>query len=290
MFKIAFSTVACPEWVLPDVARAAAEWGFQGVELRTFGYGSTEFACDPALTAAEKVRGIFAEFGVEQAVLASGVAFDEPVRPPVLGWALDTERTVRDAKSIIELSRRIQCPLVRVFGFEVPEREKRVTATRRIIARLKLAVDAARNTGVRLVVENGGSFSTAADLVELIDGAGSPLLGACYSAAVARDAGEDPSEGAALLAGRLWVAKVKDRNPGGGYPCLIGDGEMGVPAFVQSLSRQHFKGWVVVEWDRAWLPQLPPAQAVLPESARRLFEWGASPRIGSEIAAETVSM
>jgi sugar phosphate isomerase/epimerase len=288
MFKTAFSTVACPDWILPDVARAAAEWGFQGVELRTFGYGSTEFACDPALTAAEKVRGIFAEVGVEQAVLASGVAFDEPIRPPVLGWALsDTERTVREAKSVIELARQIECPLVRVFGFEVPQREKRAPAVRRIVGRLRLAVDAARNTGVRLVLENGGSFATAGDLVELIDAVGSPLLGASYSAAVARSAGEDPSEGAAVLGGRLWVAKVKDRSPGGGDPCLIGEGEMEIPAFVRALARERFKGWVVVEWDRAWLPHLAPAEGVLPESSRRLFEWGA-PREAH--LAETVSM
>ncbi len=40
--KPAFSTVACPEWTLEDVAEFAGRSGYQGVELRTFGHSSTD--------------------------------------------------------------------------------------------------------------------------------------------------------------------------------------------------------------------------------------------------------
>ena len=88
MFKPAFSTVACPEWTLDRAARAAAEWGYEGLELRTFGHGSTHLACDPALTSAEKVRKVLDDAGVAPFSLASGVRFDEPIRPPVIGRVL----------------------------------------------------------------------------------------------------------------------------------------------------------------------------------------------------------
>jgi sugar phosphate isomerase/epimerase len=289
MFKTAFSTVACSDWILPDVLTAAAEWGYDGVELRTFGYGSAEFACDPALTAGEKIRGLCAELGVEPAVLATGVGFDEPIRPAVIGWAVsDTERSVRAAKSAIDLAGNIECPLVRVFGFEINRREKRPAATRRIVSRLRLAVDGARNTGVRLVLENGGSFATAADVAELVDAVGSPLLGVSYSPAVARTAGEDPLAGAALLGDRLWVVKLKDYR--GAQPVPIGDGEMGIAELVGALRDGGFSGWGVVEWDRAWLHGLAPAELVLPESVRRLYAWASAPRRAGNVAAETVSM
>ena len=48
MLKVAFSTVACPHWTLERAARAAAEYGYDGVELRTFDDGSGRMACDPA--------------------------------------------------------------------------------------------------------------------------------------------------------------------------------------------------------------------------------------------------
>jgi hypothetical protein len=45
---------------------------------------------------------------------------------------------------------------------------------------------------------------------------------------------------------------------------------------VEALARAGFAGWVVYEYDRAWLggkgPQ-PDVDAVLAASARRLFEW-----------------
>jgi sugar phosphate isomerase/epimerase len=287
MFKAAFSTVACPHWTLARVAAAAAEHGYAGVELRTFGSGSTQFACDPALTSAEKTRTLFGEAGVTIASLATGVAFDEPVRPPVIGRAFgDYERSVREAKYAIELAASIECSLVRVFGFEFPDRESRKSAMARICDRLRLAVDAARHTGVKLVIENGGSFCHAHDLKEIIQEVDSNLLGASYSMAVAADAGEDPAEGARLLADLLWVAKLKDRDADR-HPCPPGDphGTMPCREFLGTLGDMNFGGWVIFEWDRAWLPGLDVPEVVLPQVARRLFEWsGAESLIGGRAA------
>ncbi len=272
MFRAAFSTVACPEWTLERVARAGAEYGYEGVELRTFGYGSTRLACDPALTAAAKVRSLFADMGVQIACLATGARFDEPIRPRVMGRVFgDTEASVRQAKAAIDLAAQIECPLVRVFGFEFPSNEKRKNALPRIEERLRLVADAARNTGVKVVLENGGSFPRAADLLELIDRVASPLLGAAYAAPVAWAAEEDPAEGARLLGDRLWTAKIKDY--AGSVPCPLGHGEVPCAPFVTALASMAFDGWLVYEWDRLWLPDLAPPEAVLPGAVKRIYEW-----------------
>src|SRR5262249_4685820 len=161
----------------------AARFGYDALELRTFGSGSRQIACDPALSSPEKVRTMAREAGVEIACLGSGVAFDAMIRPPVLGRVLgDNELDVRRAKAIIDLATQVECPLVRVFGFDAPG--GRSSTVRRIRERLGLVADAARNTGVRVVLENGGAFPRAADLIELIDGIGGGLLGAAYSTAV----------------------------------------------------------------------------------------------------------
>ena len=285
MFKTAFSTVACPEWTLSRVAQAAAEYGYDGVELRTFGAGSRELACDPALTAVERVRRIAADAGVEIACLGTSVAFDEPIRPPVLGRILgDTEKSVRRAKSAIELAAQIECPLVRVFGFETFGSEKRASAVARIRQRLSLVADAARNTGVRIVVENGGSFPRAAELLELIGGIGAGLIGAAYSAAVAADAGESPTEGLAALRDLAWTVKLKDRDARG-RPCPIGQGVMDCRATVDALTGSGYRGWVVVEWDRLWIPGLDAPEEVLPRAARHLYEWTGLDRLGARPSA-----
>lgn len=273
MFKTAFSTVACPDWTLEQVCRSGAEWGYDGVELRTFGPASRGFASDPALMSSEKARRLLAQSGLEPAVVASSVGFAEPIRPLLLGRVIsDTERSVREAKAAIDIAASIECPLVRVFGFEFPASESRRSGIRRVTERLLLAADAARHTGVKLVVENGGSFSSAEDLAELLDGVRNELVGAAYSIAVGSLAGDEPDEAVRLLGERLWVYKLKDRDRNK-QPCPIGQGGIPCRAAVGALASAGFKGWVVVEWDRAWIPGLSEAELVLPEAIRRVYEW-----------------
>lgn len=280
MFKTAFSTVACPDWTLSRIFSSAAEFGYAGVELRTFGSGSRELAGDPAMTASEKVRAMASQAGVEIACLATSVSFDEPIMPPVVGRIIsDTERTVRRAKSALNLAAQLECPFVRVFGFTTIGRESRSTAIGRIRERLTLAADAARNTGVRLLVENGGSFCRAAEVLELIEGIN--LVDVSYSAAVALDAGEDPAVGLALLGDRARIVKLKDRAPDL-RPCPIGEGTLRCRETVGAL--RTFKGWVVVEWDRLWIPDLEPADSVLPRSLRRLYEWSGAETLAAATA------
>lgn len=273
--KLAFSTVACPEWTLEQVATFGSSSEFDGVELRTFGHGSTSLACDPALTAASKVRGRFAESGIVPCSLATGCRFDEPITPPVIGRVIsDTDRSVREAKSIIHMAAAMDVPFVRVFGFEFRQGDSPKLAERRVVERLAMVVDAARNTGVKIVLENGGSFPTAADVFRVISDVDHPLLGASYAPAAAIGTGESPIDGANVLADRLWMVKLKDVHSG--RACPIGEGELGCESLVRHLASRAFSGWVVVEWDRLWTPGLSEPGSVLADAASKLRQWQAT--------------
>jgi sugar phosphate isomerase/epimerase len=272
MLKPAFSTVACPEWTLTQVADRALELGFEAVELRTFGDASRSFACDPALTSEEKVRAIFRERGVEPLVLGTGVRFDEPIWPPVFGvLGAAAERSVREGKRAIDLAVGIECPFVRVFGYEHPPHERRAGALRRITDRLRMAIDHADKSGVRVVLENGGSFSTSAELLEIIETIDSPLLGASYSSAVGIQCGEDPAEAIRDLGDKLWVARIKDAKDG--RPCFLGEGDLACRDFMRNLASAGFDGPLVFEWDRAWIDGLAPAEEALGHASRTMWGW-----------------
>ncbi|QYU67380.1 sugar phosphate isomerase/epimerase [Leptolyngbya sp. 15MV] len=288
MFKSAFSTIACPDWTLDRVARLAAETGYTGVELRTFGYNSSMIACDPALTAPEKVRRMFKSHGVELSCLATGVTFDEPVRPALIGRIIgDPDRPIRLAKAAIDLATQLECPSVRVFGFEIPENESVGSAKHRIVERLALVADAARHTGVTVVLENGGTFTEAEDLIGLIDAVGSPLLGAAYGVATAWVDGEDPAQGIAMLGDRLTNVKLRDFAGTPRRYCLPGEGGVPCEQAVRTLIERGYRGWVTVEWDRLWCPELEPAERTLPEAARRLYAWVAASRSAAGVARAT---
>jgi sugar phosphate isomerase/epimerase len=274
--KPAMSTVACPDWTLDRVVPFAARAGYLGLELRTFGPTHSEIACEPALTGAEKLRDLMADEGIDPAALATSIRYDATVWPPVLGRVIgDFERPVRETKDAVTLAASVECPFVRVFVFEI-EGETRASAMRRILQRLDLAARTARHTGVRLLLENGGSFPTAADLREIIDRLATPFIAAAYSPAVAAGAGEDPLEGVKLLGSTLASVKVKDM--AGGKPCSLGEGELGVEPFVRGLAETGYDGWLVYEHERIWWPALGDPSETLIDGARKLFEWIGKPK------------
>ena len=281
--KTAFSTVACPEWTLGQVFDFAGHLEFDGVELRTLGSASVDLACDPALTDPEKTRGLAARAGLAIPSLATSARFDAPIRPPVIGRVIgDVQRPVREARREVELADQLGCGFVRVFGFEAPRGERVESCVSRIADRLRAVADTGRARGVRLVVENGGSFPTAADLMGLLDRVGHPMLGAAYSVAVGHSAGEEPSEAIRTLGDRLWMVKVKDL--AGGRPCALGDGEVPCRAAVDALGSMGFTGWVVYEWDRLWIADLAPPEQALHAADEMLHGWigaAGSERAGS---------
>lgn len=276
MLRIAYSTVACPEWTLERVAAAAAEYGFSGVELRSEGRGGTRFACEPGLTGGPKVRAIFHAEGVDIAGLASGVRFDAQVFPPVIGNVLPSrDASVREGKEMVALASEVGARYLRVYGFETQGRERHASAMKRICGRLAQVVDHARNRDVEVMIENGGSFPSVDDLVEMIERVNHPLLAALYDIGSGVQAGDDPARACAALGARLRAARVRDLR--GDHPCMLGDGDLPVQAFVEAVSKTaaawSSDPWLVFTWDRAWLTDLAPAERVLPEAARRLHLW-----------------
>ncbi len=273
----AFSTVACPEWTLAAVFERAAQAGFAGVELRTFGDASRAFACEPAHTAPEKIRAWSGTAGVRVVSLATSCRFDEPVFPPVIGNAIaDIDRCVRQAQRAVTLAATIECPLVRVFGFELPSAERLAPGEARVIERLQKVCDHAHRTGVSLMLENGGTWTTAGAVASLVHRTGGPLIGGCLNVALAHAAGEDPAGGIAALGPGLMALRVKDLRDG--RPVALGSGTVPVERALDAARRAGFAGPAIFEWDRAWMPDLAPADRVLPAAARWLHARCAAPQ------------
>ena len=75
--KLAFSTLGCPDWELEDVARAAREYGYAGVELRALG-GELDLLSRPEFRPGEvaRTRGWLAGRGLEVCCVDTSCTFD----------------------------------------------------------------------------------------------------------------------------------------------------------------------------------------------------------------------
>ncbi|MEL6497519.1 MAG: TIM barrel protein [Planctomycetota bacterium] len=272
MLEFALSTVAVPHLPLAEAVALAERAGYDAIDLRTFGFGSDRFASDPALTDEAKTRTLIDASGIDCSSLSTGVRLDEPITPPIIGRALfDNERQIREGKLAVDLAAQIDTPLVRVFGFDRHGNEDLKQTAKRVAWRLGMVCDHARNTGVRVVLENGGVFATAEALAEMIDRVNSPLLGACYNAAVGRASGDDPAGAIATLADKLLLARVKDHSEG--VPVQLGQGELAPEDFVAGLADSGTDITVVFEWDAAWFEGIPSAHDVVGDALQLLCSW-----------------
>lgn len=280
--KIAFSTVGCPEMSLEEVAHNAARWGYQGVELRVSpaGVGAMPVASDPMKADPKAMHDLFEDVGVDLVSFATGVRFDEAVWPPVVGHLFaNAETGVPETKAVIDQAERAGAFFVRVFGHQLPGGEPKAWGLRRVADRLLLASQTARNTRVRLLIENSGSFSRAADLSALYGSVNSPYLWMSYNIIAAVLDGECPVPTVQGLIDGLKVVKVGDIGEDG-RPVPLGTGKLPVERFMAFLQEIGYPGWVVYEYPKLWRPELGETAGVLEDAAAKLFSWAGRSPVG----------
>ncbi len=255
MFKLAFSTVACPDRTLEQAFKFAVECGYDGIELRTLGSNDPTLLCEPSLTGSEKIRRLAVSSGVELACLSTSFRFDAPVWPPVVGRALPSfAHRSRPAQRAVDAADDMECELVRVFGFEVGKRERRRSAVRRIAGALMPVLDSARARQVDVVLENGGSFQTADELMELFEACEQhPSLRAAYDLSVGQAAGDSIDDVLAKLGERLALLRLRSTD-GDGQPKPMSHAE--ARTLVPTLVDARYAGWMSVDWPIAWMPEL----------------------------------
>jgi sugar phosphate isomerase/epimerase len=90
--------------------------------------------------------------------------------------------------------------------------------------------------------------------------------------------GETPEEVWGNLGPRIKLVQVKDAvrdpsGPGGWKLVLLGRGEVPVKGMVEVLARGGYDGWVSVEWEKLWHPEIEEPEVALPQHLDQLAQW-----------------
>src|SRR5688572_29984270 len=287
--KFAFSTVSCPKWDFDTIVARAREYGYSGVEVRGFlNEANVLTAANPFLSDPTKVRETFARGNVEVACLASSISM--------------TQNRRRDAKAIEELrtyidtANQLDCSLVKVFDTQVKPGQSRASAGVVLGDWLMRSADYAADRNVVIVVENALSFRNAKEMWSILDRLSHPSIACCWDVFNAAMIGESPHVSVPTLNSRIQYTQVKDAKLGslGATYTKLGEGDVPVHRFIEKLRGIGYTGWVTVEWEKAWLPNIAEPEEILPDAVKKLREWagGASADIpgtegDSEPAAAT---
>jgi len=267
--KIGFSSQVCPGWDLETILTKAAEFGFDGVELRGLRGELNlplvpELAGDPQATLRR-----FETQGIELVCLAACVALDSKNKREVAG----NKATIIE---YIELACRLRCPYVRIFMGEVQRFDNQRAALARIAEAVRSLVPVASRHDVALLVENGGDFPGSDGLWFVADAADHPAVRVCWNQSHALAIRERCTTSLPRLATKISLvhacdAAFDERGLLVEYK-LPGDGETEVAKQIELLKGLAYDGYVVFEWPKLWVESLPDAETVLPGVARFLRE------------------
>jgi sugar phosphate isomerase/epimerase len=267
--RIAFSTLAFPDASLATAVSLGRKWGYGGVELRLI----DGELIDPSMPAAARAA-------VKRTAVAAGlpiVAVDSSIR-------LTGEDPGPQLRQFLELASDWESPLVRVFGGPLAAGDQARTAQLQAAARaLEANVPVSERLGVAVGVETHDAFSASSTLASLLEMVESGWVGAVWDSHHPHRMGEQAAEVHANLAGRVLLAQVKDarRAPerdDGWQLVLLGEGEVPVQEMVGLLASGGYQGWVSVEWEKRWHPEIEEPEVALPQHRRLLDSWLGEPQ------------
>jgi sugar phosphate isomerase/epimerase len=247
---------------LASAVSLGRKWGYAGVELRLI----DGELIDPRMPAAARAQ-------VRRTVTAAGlpvVAVDSSIR-------LTGEDPGPDLRRFLELASDWESPLVRVFGGALAaERAERQEQLRVAAGVLESSVPLARRLGVAIGVETHDDFSASSVVAELLAMADPEWVGAVWDSHHPYRVGESPADVYANLGRRILLAQVKDarRTPDGDWELvLLGEGEVPVREMLGLLAAGGYRGWISVEWEKRWHPEIAEPEVALPQHLKVLAEW-----------------
>ena len=260
---IAFSTLAFPDATLAAAVSLGRRWGYDGVELRLI----DGQLIDPSMPPADRAQVRRTLAGLPVAAVDTSIRLTGGDAGPLLG-------------RFLELASDWEAPLVRVFGgalaSEGPVRQEQLRAAAAV---LESHVPLARRLGVAIGVETHDDFSASSAVAELLALADPAWVGAVWDSLHPYRVGDRPADVYANLGQRILLAQVKDArrtagSDGDGWQLvLLGEGEVPVREMLGLLAAGGYEGWISVEWEKRWHPEIEEPEVALPQHRRLLREW-----------------
>lgn len=265
--RLAFSTLACPEWKWEQALDAAQSLGYQGIEWRMID-GALVSAALPRDTC-RQIRSRMKESELETCALDSSIQL---ALPP----GEERARMVAEAHGMLELADVLGTRMLRVFIGQYPPDTAEETALQWVAEGLGEFLPHARQLGVVVALEvhsfegrgknvNGTSDSSLCRRV--VAAVGSKGIGILWDVGNPYDEGEAFEETWANVKDSLLYLHIKDakRLPDGHWQYVLnGEGQIPLAPIVKLLKRKGYEGWLSYEWEKKWHPELEGPDIALP--------------------------
>ncbi len=257
--KYSFTTLGCHEWSLQEIIDNAVSMGYQGVEFRGVqGEMDLSRLSEFSGTGLSVTKRRFADAGLSIPCLDTSVAFHDADKRAAF---------MQEGRMAVDIAQALGCPYLRVFGDKYLEGRSRAETNRIVAEGLDELGAYAQTAGVTALLETHGDFSGTAPITEALALVSSQAVGVLWDTHHPYKAGGEPM--AATWEGLRRYIKhthVKDsKGPGMHAPlCLPGEGDVPLKELLRVLKAGGYQGFVSLEWERKWHPELPAAAVAYP--------------------------
>lgn len=257
--KLAFSTLGCPDWTLPDIISAASDLGFDGVEMR--GVGSEIYMPQVAEFSEKNIaatRERFIKAGLEIVSFSSGADLSD---------RSGIQFAVNEAQDYINLAAEYGSGFVRVLADPNIHTSSKIDDGF-VCENLQRVCDYAKGKKVDILIETNGMFSDSRRTYSLLKSANRKNLALIWDLHhTYRYSSEEPEKTVSCLAGYIKHVHLKDSQIADGKInyCLMGDGDTPVQSALKALTSAGYRGYLCLEWVKRWSANLPEPGIVFPQ-------------------------
>lgn len=257
--KTAFSTLGCVEKSFDEILALARRYSVDGIEFRGVGgvldnTAIPEFSETGSAEAREKLKSA----GLASIVLGTSCSFHDPKK---------TEAAIREGIFSVRAADRLGTPFIRVFGNRMPDGDAPLRVAEGIAEILRAT---AEQPSVSVLLEVHGDFNRIESLAPVAGRlAASSRFGLIWDIKHTDPGyGDGWAEFYEYFRPLIRHVHIKDAVRAPERLVLPGDGELPLSAILSRLEADRFGGFVSLEWERKWHPELPPIEEALEKFCR----------------------
>lgn len=272
--NIAFSTLGCPEWTLDEIIAAAGRDEYDGIEFRGL-LSEIDLVNVPEFSPAQigQTQKRLEDAGLGVSCLSSSVTVVAS-----MGTEVDRREAITHAKRYLDMAKEVGAQCVRLFGGNVPDTMSPDEAFERAAESLREIGDYAHERGVIAAVETHDALIRSDRLMELIRRTNHPAVQVLWDIHHPyRIAGESIVQTVEQLKGHIVATHLKDsvlNTEGEGYTyTLLGHGDVPLKAALHALKTMEYDGYLTLEWEKRWIPELDGPDIAFPQYAQQVRAW-----------------
>lgn len=260
--KLSISTLGCPNWTFEQILTNFEALGVEGIEVR-----GIEGAVDPdkiPYFSEEQKADTLARVAAHHLKLigfGTSASFHD---------AAKLEANIADAKTAVDVCRRMGIPAIRVFGNTAPAGPAHDETIARIGGGIREVCRYANDKGVFVNLEIHGDINSIENVTPVLAIAGGePSFGIIWDVMHSdRTTGDDFEPFYQLIRPYIRHVHLKDHIRAGNPPYRltnIGCGDIPLKPIIRRLLADGYDGYFSFEWEKKWHPELDEPEIAFPQ-------------------------